>query len=176
MSDEIKSHRVDFEGMIFDSQLEADWYATLKSWGLAVTHHPGSIRLPGDSGGWWEPDFLVTGWDGVEVLAEAKGPHDDRLWKAAEVDVLHPELGGVVILRPGVIVPGSTNETAGAVWHGTQLWGPEWVVGFQADGACRMTRDTMLYEPQVRVSAERTWVRPSAYGLAMVKARGRRVE
>lgn len=160
----IDANRVEWQGKVYDSQLEADWAATLDSWGLSVVHHPGRIQL---STGWWEPDFLCD-----DVLLEVKGPGGDRLWKPAEAEQTHG--GGVVILRPGLIVPGTDNETAGAIWHGTQPWGEEWVVEFNIGARPRFTRRP---QPQndVRVSAERCMVRPEVVGLGMRKALTRKV-
>lgn len=163
--DSVAAKRVEWEGQVYDSQLEADWACTLASWGMSVKYHPGRIQL---STGWWEPDFLA-----LDVLLEVKGPGGDRLWKPAEAEATHEM--GVVILRPGIIIPGTDNETAGAVWHGTQPWGKEWTVEFNSStGQPQFTRDP---DPQnvVRLSAERAFVRPEVLGLGMRKALTREV-
>ena len=164
LGDIIGSKRVEWFGKVYDSQLEADWACTLDSWGLDVTHHPGRIQL---STGWWEPDFLCG-----DVMLEVKGPGGERLWKPAEAEQTHGL--GVVVLRPGLVMPGSDNETAGATWHGTQPSGEEWVVEWPAGGKPRFTRAP---DPQseIRVSAERCIVRPEVVGLGMRKALTREV-
>ena len=167
---EIRAKRVAWEGRVYDSQLEADWHATLASWGVEVKYHPGRIPLGG--GGWWEPDFLATDARGEQIMLEAKGPHDDRLWKTAAA-ARETGLPGVV-LRPGLVPAGSEVESAGAVWHGPELWGLEWVVAFAQDGSARWTC-APTPEEDVRVSAERCIVRPSAIGLGMRKALTREV-
>ena len=159
LGDVIGSNRVEWNGRVYDSQLEADWAATLDSWGLHVVHHPGRIQL---STGWWEPDFLCG-----DVLLEVKGPGGERLWKPAEAEQTHEQ--GVVILRPGLIMPGSNNETAGATWHGTTVAGMEWVVEWPNGAGPRFTR-TPASGSEVRVSAERVVVRPEVVGLGMRKA------
>jgi hypothetical protein len=172
---EVLAKKIEFEGRVFDSQLEADWFATLESWGFRVHHHPGRIHLPGTAE-WWEPDFLILpAFDGgPEVLAEVKGPGGDRLWKPALAEEHHGM--GVVILRPGLVMPGTANETAGAVWHGTQAWGLEWVVEFDPVlGKPTFTREPDTLNSLVRVSAERCVVRPEVSGLGMRKALGRSV-
>ena len=164
MLEEIRSKKVEWQGTVFDSQLEADWAATLDSWGMKVDYHPGKIML---STGWWEPDFIAG-----DVMLEAKGPGGDRLWKPAEAEKTHGL--GVVILRPGLVVAGSDNETAGAVWHGTQAWGREWVVEFNMLTGPRFTCQP-VETSDVRVSAERCIVRPEVVGLGMRKALTREV-
>lgn len=167
---EIRSHKIEWQGSVYDSQLEADWACTLDSWGVKARYHPGKYQFPG-AYGWYEPDMLLESRDGQGVLAEVKGPSDDRLWKAEEAA---NETGlGVVILRPGLVMPGTDNESAGATWHGTALWGLEWVVAFGEDGVW-FTREPSHFD-DVRLSAERTVPRPAATGLGMRKAIGRRV-
>lgn len=162
---EITAKKVRYDELIFDSQLEADWYATLVSWGFKPRHHPGRIQL---SVGHWEPDFLCG-----DVLLEVKGPGGDRLWKPAEAEATHGL--GVVVLRPGLVLPGSANETAGACWHGTLAWGGEWVVEWPDLGeGPRWTRAPEAGS-EVRVSAERCIVRPEVVGLGMRKALTREV-
>lgn len=167
--EEIRSHKIEWQGLTYDSQLEADWACTLESWGIKAKHHPGSFTLPHGLGR-YEPDFLLENG----VLAEVKGPSDDRLWKPEEAA---KETGlPVVILRPGLVIPGTDNESAGATWHGTRLWGLEWVVVFAKPG---VGGTWFTQEPEqgddIRVSAERTVPRPAATGLGMRKAIGRRV-
>lgn len=164
LGDVVGSKRVEWQGRVFDSQLEADWACTLESWGLSVRHHPGRIEL---ATGWWEPDFACG-----EVLLEVKGPGGDRLWKPAEAEERY-ELG-VVVLRPGLVLPGSANETAGACWHGTRAWGMEWVVEFPPQEEPRFTR-APGGQNEVRVSADRCIVRPEVVGLGMRKALTREV-
>lgn len=164
MTDEIEAVRVEKDGLVFDSVLEFDWYTTLVAWGFEVEHHPGEIPLGG--GLVWEPDFAITNASGLVVLGEAKGDHNDRLWKAAEAERAHPRYGGVVVLRAGLTIPES-DET-GAVWHGVSESGREWVVEFDEDGGAHFTREPRLTS-DIRLSAERVWVRPECFGLAFVK-------
>lgn len=161
---EIASKRVSYAGLDFDSVLEADWYVTLVDWGLDVVHHPGQVRLA--SGGWWEPDFAITGWDGVTVLGEAKGPSDQRIEKPREAEEMHSDLGGVVILRTGLVIPGTVNKCAGACFHAPRAGGLEWVLAYTEDGGVRFTRSPFENET-VFVSAERCIPRPDVYGMPM---------
>lgn len=165
----ITAHKIEFEGYIYDSQLEADWSLTLQSWGIQARHHPGSYTFS-DGSGRYEPDFLLQGRYG-DIIAEVKGPSDERIWK--------PELAAsetgmpVVVLRPGLVIPGTDNESSGATWHGATLYGLEWVVVFASDGV--WFTQAPQSDDDIRLSAERTVTRPSATGLGMRKAIGRRV-
>lgn len=106
-----------WRGVQFDSQLEADWAATLTAWGMEWKHHPGSLQLP--DGRWWEPDFQVEGTDS-DILLEVKGWHNERLdkaWIAAAMGFK------VVVGREGWMPAGHSGEFAGAVWEPH-----EWVV------------------------------------------------
>jgi hypothetical protein len=104
-----RSKRKVWRGVQFDSQLEADWYATLGVWGVDFVYHPGWVALSG--GVVYEPDFQLEG----DVLLEVKGGGNERIEKAWQAG---RELGlTVVVARPGVVLGGNDVEGAGAVWE-----------------------------------------------------------
>jgi hypothetical protein len=102
-----------YRGTRFRSTLEADWAATFDSMGWYWQYEPEAVRLR--SGEFYRPDFYLPA---TRVWCEVKGPHNERLDKAIELqetlnyDAYSWETALVVILRaPG---PGDV-----AVWHGT---------------------------------------------------------
>lgn len=173
MTETVTANRVVWEGVTYDSQLEADWACTLKSWGIQVLHHPGRLLL--STGEKWEPDFItVPRWSGdPELLLEVKGPGNDRLWKIRDAEETNGVEGKIVILRPGLVLGGSSNESAGACWHGTKVHGAEWVLELRVDGtSAGFTTDPQMMNSVVRVSAERCIPRPEVEGIGMRKAVG----
>ncbi len=111
MNETIIAKRVVWRGQKFDSQLEADWAATLTMWGVEYVYHPGRIFL-GDTV--WEPDFQVEAGDD-DLLLEVKGWGNHRIDKVLEAR----ELGyNVVVGRPGIVVGGNEQEFAIAHWEG----------------------------------------------------------
>lgn len=102
-----------YEGVEFRSTLEADWAATLDSWGIhAWSYEPWAVRF--DNGTRYLADFYLRA---LNTWAEVKGPHNERIAKprmlheALEEDLLErfaPTL--VVVLRP--------SERGCAIWEG----------------------------------------------------------
>lgn len=104
-----------YQGIKFASTLEADWAATFDDWGWFWQYEPEGIQLP--SGTWYRPDFHLPD---QKVWCEVKGPHNERISKAAELqealfaeeeEWLQFDAHLVVILRPPG--PGDT-----AMWEG----------------------------------------------------------
>lgn len=102
-----------YRGTAFRSTLEADWAATFDTMGWWWQYEPAAVRLR--SGELYRPDFYLPA---TRVWCEVKGPHNERLDKAIELqatlsyDAYDWESDLVVILRP----PGPGDV---AVWHGT---------------------------------------------------------
>ena len=93
----------------YDSQLEADWAASLIAWGVEYVYHPGRLFLK--NGDIYEPDFQLTG----DMMLEVKGNHDSRLEKSLRAS---SESGiPIVVGRSSFLPAGSDVETAGAVWE-----------------------------------------------------------
>lgn len=122
-----KAKRPIWRGQQFDSQLEADWAATLTAWGIEYKYHPGRLFL--SNGDVYEPDFQLDG----DVILEVKGDHDqrvDKAWRAAL------ETGIPVIVGRGGWIPAASGiEYAGAVWEPE-----EWVVE-RVNGSLRWARE-----------------------------------
>ena len=99
----------------FDSQLEADWAASLTVWEVDWRFHPGFIEV-GD-GRLWEPDFLLrnAGAWGEDILFEVKGPHDNRIDKPQLVQEQHPDLI-ILIGRVPYLDAADDSQYPGAVW------------------------------------------------------------
>lgn len=117
MNERIRSIPTWYRGVKFDSRLEADWAATFDAWGWYWQREPDGIRLP--SGECYLPDFHLPS---QKVWCEVKGPHNERLSKAAELQqALLDEAGDqwefgsylVVILRPAG--PGDTAQWEGSL-------------------------------------------------------------
>ena len=107
----ITANRVTWRGTTYDSQLEADWHATLITWGVEAVYHPGRIYL-GDTV--WEPDFQVDAGDD-DLLLEVKGWGNHRIEK---VDEARAQGFNVIVGRPGIVVGGNEVEFAIAHWEG----------------------------------------------------------
>jgi hypothetical protein len=107
--------RVEWMGTVFDSQLEADWAASLRMWGVEYLYHPGRVFL-GETV--WEPDFQVDA-GGRDLLLEVKGEHNHRIEK---VDEARQAGFNVIVGRTGWIPAGSVIEHAGAVWVSPERW------------------------------------------------------
>lgn len=113
----IKSIPTWYQGIQFRSTLEADWAATFDEWGTYWQYEPEGFQLPNTR---YRPDFHLPS---QRVWCEVKGPHNERIGKAAELQqalVDASESGSewgfatylVVILRPAG--PGDT-----AWWEGS---------------------------------------------------------
>lgn len=101
------ANRVTWRGVTYDSQLEADWAATLTAWGMLFVYHPGRVYLTDSV---WEPDFQVDG----DIVLEVKGPGNARIEKAWEASSMGLN---VIIARQGFMPPVNELEVAGAVWE-----------------------------------------------------------
>jgi hypothetical protein len=109
----IRSVRTQYRNVWFASTLEADWAATFDALNWQWEYEPEAVRLP--NGQAYRPDFRLPV---QRVWAEVKGPHNERLDKAADLQaaLTYDEWTWasdlVVVLRPPRV------ETA--VWEGTQ--------------------------------------------------------
>lgn len=92
----IRSIPMWYRGIQFRSTLEADWAATFDSLGIYWEYEPVALSL--DSGDGYVVDFRLPG---QRVWCEVKGPHNERLSKAKD---LQRQAGAtedlVVVLRP----------------------------------------------------------------------------
>lgn len=102
MKPTIRAVRTKYNGTWFASTLEADWAATFDVFGWDWEYEPQAIRLP--SGEAYRPDFYLPAQN---VWCEVKGPHNERVSKASELQTALLQEGGwewasdlVVILRP----------------------------------------------------------------------------
>lgn len=100
MTGQITSVPLVYGGVRYRSHLEADWAATLTGLGIYFQYEPEPLRLP--SGAVYDPDFFLPN---QRVYCEAKGSHNDRLWKARELSAVltatsYPGEFLVVVLRP----------------------------------------------------------------------------
>lgn len=110
-----KAIRKTWRGVTYDSQLEADWAATLTAWRIEFRYHPGRIFLSNND--IYEPDFQLEG----DIIFEVKGEADQRIDKAWRAGL---ETGIPVIVGRGGWIPAASGiEYAGAVWEPE-----EWVV------------------------------------------------
>lgn len=100
----IRSIPTRYCGTLFASTLEADWAATFDRLGWYWEYEPEGVTLPG--GVRYRPDFHLPA---QKVWCEVKGPHNERIGKAAELQeaLLHESepqwrFGAylVVVLRP----------------------------------------------------------------------------
>jgi hypothetical protein len=111
---EIVAIRTRYRDTWFASTLEADWAATFDAWDWYWEYEPLAVKLPSDEA--YRPDFRLPA---QRVWAEAKGPHNERLHKAAELQasLAYDEWDWasdlVVVLRP----PGQGEY---AQWEGVQ--------------------------------------------------------
>lgn len=113
---DFKPIRRTWRGVTYDSQLEADWSATLQTWGVAYVYHPGRIALP--EGGVWEPDFQVDA-GGDDLLLEVKGAHNHRMDK---VEAARSAGYNVIVGREPMGPADPEVEVAGAVWEPGLDW------------------------------------------------------
>lgn len=83
----VSSVPLTYRGVRYRSHLEADWAAMFDSLDIYYQYEPEPLRLP--SGAKYDPDFFVPN---QHLYAEAKGAHNERLWKpqelAAALDVM----------------------------------------------------------------------------------------
>lgn len=97
----IRSVRTMYGGTWFASTLEADWAATFDGWGWYWEYEPEAVRLP--DGTAYRPDFRLPAQG---VWCEVKGPHNERLNKARQLQAAlqyepwHWASDLVVVLRP----------------------------------------------------------------------------
>jgi hypothetical protein len=89
-----------YNGVSYRSRLEADWAAMLTELEVYFEYEPDPVRFP--SGAVYDPDFYLPT---LRTYCEAKGPQDQRLWKARELAALlaldeYPRMYQVVVLRP----------------------------------------------------------------------------
>lgn len=101
---------VTYDGITYRSALEADWGATFTDLGIFFEYEPQPYRLP--SGAVYDCDFYLPT---TRTYCEAKGPHNNRLWKPIEFAAVlaaleYPRAFQVLILRPA----GPRGE---AVWE-----------------------------------------------------------
>lgn len=106
-----------YEGVRFRSTLEADWAATLDSWGIhAWSYEPWAVQF--DDGTRYLADFYLRA---LNTWCEVKGPHNERiskpknLYRALEDDLAEKvNRALVVVLRPA--------ERGMATWEGVEPW------------------------------------------------------
>lgn len=108
----VTATRTQYRGTWFRSTLEADWAATFDELGWHWEYEPVSVKL--SSGEHYRPDFYLPS---QTVWCEVKGPHNERLVKAKELqkaveyDQWQWSSPFVVVLRP----PGPGEK---AMWEG----------------------------------------------------------
>lgn len=105
-----KPIRVTYNGIRYRSALEADWAATFTDLGIYFEYEPQPWRMP--SGAVYDCDFYLPN---MRTYCEAKGPHNERLWKPREFAAAlkateYPRAFQVVVLRPA-------GPRAEAVWE-----------------------------------------------------------
>lgn len=96
---QISSVKTQYNGVWYRSALEADWAATFDKLGVYYEYEPEPLRLP--SGVSYDCDFYLPTH---QTYCEAKGAHNDRLWKPREFAavlraVYWPQEYQVIILR-----------------------------------------------------------------------------
>jgi hypothetical protein len=79
-----------YKGTHFRSTLEANWAATLNHYGIKWEYEPEYHVL--DSGTQYLPDFVLPE---LRTVIEAKGPHNERIAKPAELAAENP---GVIVI------------------------------------------------------------------------------
>lgn len=99
-----------YNGIRYRSHLEADWAAMLDHLGIYFEYEPEPYRLP--SRACYTPDFFIPN---QRVYLEAKGPHNERLYKPQEFAAVlraneYPNAFLVVLLRPA-------GPTGCAMWE-----------------------------------------------------------
>lgn len=105
---------IEYNGVRYRSALEADWAATFTDLGVHFEYEPQPYRLP--SGAVYDCDFYLPN---QHTYCEAKGPHNQRLWKPAEFAAAieateYPNAFMVLILRAAGPHGGLTWENAGS--------------------------------------------------------------
>lgn len=111
----MKANRVVWRDVEYDSQLEADWSATLTKWRVDFRYHPGRVFLGTTE---WQPDFQVDA-GGRDLLLEVKGPGNDRIEKVYDA---RKRGHNVIVGRPGWMPPDPLLDHAGAVWEDASEW------------------------------------------------------
>lgn len=116
------------DGHLYDSRLEADWAATLRTYNVKYQAHPGTIVLP--TGEYYEPDFFVPGIGSDAPwgwLLEVKGEHGERLWKVDAARTLNPRVVvGHEFTWPYGYARWSPPLTIFVRWHDGNLHLLEW--------------------------------------------------
>jgi hypothetical protein len=104
---------MEYRNVTFRSTLEADWAATLDTWGVLWSYEPMAVDL-GDG-----TRYLCDFWlSGCRVWLEVKGPCEDRLEKTKRLQrAVQPEPWDWQ-WRPPFVMVGRTAEQGMAVWHG----------------------------------------------------------
>lgn len=159
----IDAKKVAFGGHTYDSQLEADWAATLSKLGVEFIAHPGSLQL--NDGDRYEPDFLLVNED---ILLEVKGPHNDRLEKTVRASREFEKT--ILIGREGFVIAFDAElETAGLVWHNADVAGEEWVIVW-SEGSGSLFAPIAGQPGLIFYSAERCLFDARKQGVSMAKA------
>lgn len=91
---------IEYNGIRYRSALEADWAATFTHLRMYFEYEPQPWRMP--SGAVYDCDFYLPNH---RTYAEAKGPHNERLWKPREFATVlaateFPRAFQVIVLRP----------------------------------------------------------------------------
>ena len=114
-----------WRGLLFDSVLEADWFASLTVYGINWVHHPGSLRL--SDGREYQPDGLLLGAVpfGQDILFEVKGVGVPGLDKTLLCQQDNPDLL-VLVGRTPYLRADDLGEYPAAVWHQADGSSYEW--------------------------------------------------
>lgn len=116
-----------YSGVAFRSTLEADWAATLDSWGIhAWSYEPWAVEF--DDGTRYLADFHLVAQN---VWAEVKGPHNERIDRPRQ---LHRSIAGDPFdLSPALVVVLRASERGRAMWEGAA---PEQDILLRHCGTC----------------------------------------